>query len=137
VRPALQVSAAVFPDPTDARTHRFQDWEDWVARELVDAVAPMSYTNRNDAFALAMERARDAVGAHRVWMGVGAYTNSFDEAVRRARWVGAEGFAGVSLFSYDWTVGAEGIRAAGGEAYLERFGREAFRAGTGSPASGR
>lgn len=137
VRPDLQVSVAVFPDPADARTHRFQDWEDWVARELVDAVAPMSYTNRNDAFALAMERARDAAGAHRVWMGVGAYTNSFDEAVRRARWVGAEGFRGMALFSYDWTVGAEGVRAAGGEAYLERFGQEAFKVGSGTPASGR
>ncbi len=126
LRPDLHVSVAVFPDPADARRHRFQDWEDWVARGLVDAVAPMSYTNRNDAFALAMERAREAAGAHRVWMGVGAYTNSFEEAVRRARWVGGEGFGGMALFSYDWTVGEEGVRAAGGGAYLERFGREAF-----------
>lgn len=136
-RPGLMVSAAVFPDPTDARAHRFQDWEDWLARGLLDVVAPMSYTNRNDAFAAALERARTVGGADRIWMGVGAYTNTFEEAVRRARWVGEAGLAGVALFSYDWAAGPEGIQAAGGEGYLERFRREAFRAETGSPASGR
>jgi hypothetical protein len=54
---------------------------------------------------------------------VGIYQNSFTEAVRKARTAREIGVGGVSLFSYDWAVSAEGRRAAGGE-YLLAIGRE-------------
>ncbi|MBW3534108.1 MAG: family 10 glycosylhydrolase, partial [Gemmatimonadetes bacterium] len=49
-RPGIVVSAAVFPDPEDARRNRFQDWGAWARWGLLDAVAPMAYTGDADRY---------------------------------------------------------------------------------------
>jgi uncharacterized lipoprotein YddW (UPF0748 family) len=121
----LTLTAAVFPDLQDARNHRFQPWEEWLQGGLVDAVAPMSYTDQVPAFRRALERARAAGGGSRIWMGVGSYTNTFPGAVGKGRMIRDAGVAGIVLFSYDWAVGPEGRANAGGD-YLGLFSREVF-----------
>lgn len=130
-RPGVQVTAAVFPDPADAWGNRFQAWNEWLSQGLVEAVAVMNYTGEEAVFRRALGRARTAEGSGRIWMGLGAYTATFADAVRQACLVREEGLEGVVLFSYDWAVGPEGQAAAGG-AYLDRFGREAFWPGDGT-----
>lgn len=133
-RPGALVTAAVFPDAEMAGRDRLQRWEGWLASGLLDAVAPMAYTDDDGAFADAMARAVEVAGADRVWIGIGAYSNSFEGAIRKARLAAAADVAGMALFSYDWTVGPDGVRAAGG-AYLPRFAREAWGgAGALSPS---
>jgi hypothetical protein len=54
---------------------------------------------------------------------VGIYQNTFSGAVEKAQTARGMGVGGVSLFSYDWAVSAEGLRAASGE-YLPAVARE-------------
>ncbi len=119
-RPELVISAAVFAGADDAHDARYQPWEAWLRSGIVDAVAPMAYTDSDPVFRSQIERAVGAAGGARVWAGVGLYRNSFEGAVEKARIARAAGTGGVVLFSYDWAVGPEGIRSARGD-YLTRF----------------
>ena len=105
VRPGVTISAAVAPSPTDARDQKFQDWRGWLAAKHLDVVCPMINTTESENFGAAAATVIDAVGAARVWAGIGAYrlpVARTAENVRTARRLGA---AGVLLFSYDNLVG--------------------------------
>jgi uncharacterized lipoprotein YddW (UPF0748 family) len=120
-RPAATVSAAVVPDWNEAATHRFQDWRDWLARDLLDVVCPMAYTTDANLFAAQIAAARDIAGTSGLWAGIGAYRLSSAQiaaAVRSARTQGADG---VILFSYDSL-----IDPARGSDDLTQVGRAAF-----------
>lgn len=125
-RPDALVSVAVFPDPESARRDRMQDWEAWVRAGYAEVVAPMAYTNNREAFRRQIARAGEVAGAERVWAGVGIYQNTFGDAVEKTRTARVLGAGGTILFSYDWAVGPDGTRAAGGP-YLSRFARELWR----------
>lgn len=126
VRPDLVISAAVFPEIGDARASRYQPWTEWLERGIVDAVAPMAYTESPERFRSQIEDAVDVVGGARVWAGLGLYRTSFEGAVEQARIARAAGAGGFALFSYDWAVGPEGTRAARG-GYLLRFADALWR----------
>lgn len=128
IRPELVVSAAVFSDPDDARATRFQEWEEWLERGIVDVVAPMAYSPDDGRFRDHVARAVDAAAdPRRVWAGIGAWQTGFDGTVRKigiAREVGA---GGVLLFSYDWAA-SEG-RGPRGRSFLDGVGEQSFERG--------
>jgi uncharacterized lipoprotein YddW (UPF0748 family) len=100
-RPRAVLSAAVFPDPTDASTRRFQDWPGWIATGLLDVVCPMAYTTDRTLFRSQIAGVKQVAGPQRVWAGIGAFRLSpaeTTENIRAARQSGAEG---IILFSYD------------------------------------
>jgi uncharacterized lipoprotein YddW (UPF0748 family) len=105
VRPGALLTAAVFPDPQDAFDDRLQDWRGWLGSHLVDAVAPMAYTQESARFAEQIAAARDIAGGQAVWAGIGSYRLSpaqTIENIHAARKLGAAGFV---LFSYDSLTG--------------------------------
>ncbi|HMC76893.1 MAG TPA: family 10 glycosylhydrolase [Vicinamibacterales bacterium] len=105
VRPRALLTAAVFPDPQDAFNERLQDWRGWLEAHLVDAVAPMAYTQEPARFAEQIAAARDIAGGQAVWAGIGSYRLSpaqTIENIHAARKLGAAGFV---LFSYDSLTG--------------------------------
>jgi uncharacterized lipoprotein YddW (UPF0748 family) len=119
-RPWLVVSAAVHPDPVEARSGRMQDWPGWARAGLLDAVAPMAYTADRRTFREQLGRAIAAAPRTEMWAGIGAYLAGLPgslDALATARELGAHG---IMFFSYDWAVSAEG---GGGEAFLDRVGR--------------
>ena len=104
-RPEALLTSAVFPDPQDAYDERLQDWRGWLASRLVDAVAPMAYTQEAARFAEQIAAARDVAGGQAVWAGIGAYRLTpaqTVENIQAARKLGAAGFV---LFSYDSLTG--------------------------------
>lgn len=104
-RPAVVLSAAVGPDVQEAADERLQDWRGWLAAGLVDAVAPMAYTQEAARFVDQISAARDVAGGRAVWAGIGAYRLSpaqTVENIQAARRLGAAGFV---LFSYDSLTG--------------------------------
>jgi uncharacterized lipoprotein YddW (UPF0748 family) len=106
-RPNAVVTSAVFPDPQEAFDDRLQDWRGWLGAHLVDAVAPMAYTQEPARFAEQIAAARDIAGGRAVWAGIGAYRLTpaqTVENIQAARRVGAAGFV---LFSYDSLTGAK------------------------------
>ena len=95
------LSAAVFPDATEASNHRFQDWGMWLESGLLDAICPMAYTTDPALFRSQIANVKQRSGGRPVWAGIGAYQLSPGatvENIRTARQLGAEG---VVLFSYD------------------------------------
>ena len=122
-RPEVLVSAAVFPDPRESFLHRYQDWEGWLRKGIVDVVAPMAY-NPNDAlFDEAIARAAEIGGSERVWAGVGVHLTTYEGTLSKIEIAQRIGVRGFLLFSYDWSV-AYGA-AGGGQPFLERVGRGA------------
>jgi uncharacterized lipoprotein YddW (UPF0748 family) len=100
-RPRAMLSAAVFPDATDATTRRFQDWGGWLESGLLDVICPMAYTTDAALFRSQIANVEHLAGPRPVWAGIGAYQLSPKATVDNifaARELGAEG---VVLFSYD------------------------------------
>lgn len=101
-RPGLVISAAVVPDQSTAIHARYQDWPDWLARGVMDAVCPMAYTVDTRIFRQQVSEARNRLGpGQAVWAGVGAYRlplSGILEKISVAREAGANG---VVLFSHE------------------------------------
>jgi uncharacterized lipoprotein YddW (UPF0748 family) len=113
---------AAAPDRAEALSRRLQDWGAWISDGLVDAVAPMAYTQEPAVFARQIADARAAAGPGAVWAGIGAYRLSPQETIaniRTARQLGADG---VILFSYDSLINPR--QSAPG--YLSTVGRAVF-----------
>jgi uncharacterized lipoprotein YddW (UPF0748 family) len=116
-RPAILVSAAVVPDEATALNHRFQDWPDWGARAVVDAVCPMAYTADSRIFSAQVTQARSRVGDRaRVWAGVGAYRLDVPGIVEKVQLARQAGAAGIILYSHESLRGQD----------VDRLRREAF-----------
>jgi uncharacterized lipoprotein YddW (UPF0748 family) len=104
-RPNAIVTSAVFPDPQDAFDDRLQDWRGWLGSHLVDAVAPMAYTQEPARFAEQIAAARDVAGGHAVWAGIGSYRLTPEQTVENIQVARKLGTAGFVLFSYDSLTG--------------------------------
>ena len=100
-RPGAIVSVAAAPDRTDALRHRLQDWAAWLTGGIVDAVAPMAYTQDAARFAEQIGTAREIAGPRPIWAGIGAYRLSPAQTVANIATARRLGAAGIILFSYD------------------------------------
>jgi uncharacterized lipoprotein YddW (UPF0748 family) len=116
-RPGIVVSAAVVPDEASAVHHRYQDWPTWLARGILDAVCPMTYTPDTRIFReQVMSAGALARPGQGVWAGVGAYRLTIDSVVEKILTARRAGASGVVLFSH------ESLPAAS----LRRLALEAF-----------
>ena len=126
-RPGIVVSAAVVADLPKALYQNYQPWPSWMARGVLDAVCPMTYTPDTRLFRAQVEQARDKLGAAAsLWAGIGAWrlpVGSVLEKIRAAREAGA---SGVVLFSHE----------SFGAADLDRLRADAFLAAAPAPAAG-
>lgn len=62
VAPDVQLSAAVFPDPSDGLAKKFQNWADWVQKGYVDFLTGMSFGTSGASVARDTELMRESVG---------------------------------------------------------------------------
>jgi uncharacterized lipoprotein YddW (UPF0748 family) len=117
------VSAAVVPDADGARQQKLQDWPEWLARGVLDAVVPMAYTPEDAIFDEQIASARDHLGPRQaLWAGVGAYRLELPRVAERIAAARRAGAGGVVLFSHEalppsalrWLRGAWGGAAPGG-----------------------
>lgn len=133
LRPDVQLTAAVFADPNDARRARFQNWPEWLDRGLVDALVPMAYTSDVARFADLLQAARAADGGRgRIWMGLGVYLAPFEAVSCQMALTESAGVGGLVFFSWDWMADAPAPRADE-DGWLPALSRELAR----GPAQGR
>jgi uncharacterized lipoprotein YddW (UPF0748 family) len=126
-RPGLIVSAAVVPDQALALYHKYQSWPEWIARGVVDAVCPMTYTPDTKIFRAQVEQARTRLGeAAPMWAGVGAWRLPLDGVVEKIRAAREAGASGVVLFSHESLAPAD----------LDRLRQDAFPSPAAAPAAG-
>lgn len=104
VRPDVDLSAAVVPDPASAANSRFQDWRSWLDQGLINVVCPMAYTTDLAAFERYLVDARGFANAHPVWAGIGAYQLTANATLQQIEAARRQKAAGVILFSYDALV---------------------------------
>jgi uncharacterized lipoprotein YddW (UPF0748 family) len=106
IKPRLQLSAAVFPDPVQARVAVFQDWPLWVKEGLVDWVATMTYNEDAAAFkaALAQQKAVMLNPAVKLYPGIqftyDGHTLALDAAVDEIKAVRELGLEGFTVFQW-------------------------------------
>lgn len=104
VRPGLVLSAAVLPRPDEARRSFGQDWADWLARGLVDRVAPMVYRDSPGAVLATVRAWPGDLPLGRVVVGVRIDRLAPAEVRETARRLDALGAAGVALFSQNFLL---------------------------------
>lgn len=132
-RPGAIVSVAAAPDRTDALRHRLQDWGSWITGGLVDAVAPMAYTQEAARFAEQIADARGIAGDRPIWAGIGAYRLSPAQTVTNITTARRLGAAGIILFSYDSLINPRQTAPD----YLPTVSRSAFGVRGTTPAGSR
>ncbi len=126
VRPDLVISAALVPDPKEARVKRYQDWWGWLADGFLDVAVPMAYTTDREQFDAWVEEARVSAGSReRVWAGVGAYKNPVDATLRQIEDARERGVGGVVVFAYD--SASSTAAQSGTPTPLQQIGSAAFR----------
>ena len=130
-RPGVLLSAAVYPDATEASNERFQDWRFWVENRWLDVVCPMAYTPEAARFADQITAARTAANGRPIWAGIGAYRLTPSQTVDNIQTARRIGAAGVILFSYDSLTDPK-LNAPG---YLEKVAKAAFQPAAARPGS--
>jgi uncharacterized lipoprotein YddW (UPF0748 family) len=101
-RPGIVVSAAVVADQAQALYHHYQSWPSWMARGILDAVCPMTYTPDTRRLRSQIEEARAKLGAAAMmWAGVGAWRLPIADVVEKVRAARESGANGVVLFSHE------------------------------------
>ena len=121
-RPGALVSVAAAPDRAEALGRKMQDWGAWLADGLVDAVAPMAYTQEPSRFAEQIAAAREAAGPRALWAGIGAYRLSPAQTIDNIHTARRLGANGIILFSYDSLINPRQTAPD----YLPTVGRAVF-----------
>lgn len=101
--PETIVSAAVFPDYSDAFSNRFQDWKKWLKDGKLDMVFPMSYVKSVDRLTELVGDAVKSSCGKPVVAGIGAWQITPEQTVEQIRAIQEVGADGYCLFSYSIT----------------------------------
>jgi uncharacterized lipoprotein YddW (UPF0748 family) len=115
-RPAAIVSAAVVPDPAEARTRKLQDWALWASDGMLDVICPMAYAADAPTFARQLQSVTTAARGRPVWAGIGAWRLPVTGTAAHIREVRRRDTDGFLLFSYDGL-----LDAAPGTTYFSRL----------------
>jgi len=135
INPGLIISAAVFPDISEARNQYAQDWYDWLEKGLVDRVYPMLYHVDDIAFIRLLDQMADSGYRDRIVMGLRAWDqgggslmpsrsnntgyNVYD-LLERIDWTREREYPGIALFSYDGLIKGDALSYIGSMAYSDR-----------------
>ncbi|MFA5728609.1 MAG: family 10 glycosylhydrolase [Candidatus Neomarinimicrobiota bacterium] len=100
-RPTTLLSAAVKPDPEEARKHFFQDWQSWLKQDWLDFVVLMNYTRDSEQFERILKKCNSNQRKDKVWVGIGVYNQSRYDAMTKALITLNNQFPNVVFFSFD------------------------------------
>jgi uncharacterized lipoprotein YddW (UPF0748 family) len=101
IKPDMEISVAVKPDPVQAKHRYFQDWLTWLKKNFCDFVVIMNYRTRDDEFDLIMKQLQDQQIPQMVMVGISTYNQDAAAVLRRLKIVTSDNFAGYVLFSYN------------------------------------
>lgn len=99
LKPAVRVSAAVFPDAVSAYDEVGQDWRLWVTNGIVDFLCPMDYTTELHSFTnLVAQQLTCAGGRVPIYPGIGAFVLETDATLAQLQAARAANTGGFILF---------------------------------------
>lgn len=140
LRPGAMLSAAVRPNPDDAKTFYGQDWIAWLDEGTLEAAAPMCYVKKTGEFAQIVRKICDRADGGRVLAGVSVYNQGASAAAEKIKAADACGMLGTSIFSWNSIAEDRGYVRAVRVAMAERTRepvRETAAAGVDADSLGR
>ncbi|MDI6739867.1 MAG: family 10 glycosylhydrolase [Candidatus Edwardsbacteria bacterium] len=99
--PWMKLSAAVKPDPDEARVGFGQDWPSWLANDWVDFVVLMNYSQSTETVLRLARKAYRYKGRGEVYVGLGAWRDSIEGIMEKVFALRRAGIENIVLFSYD------------------------------------
>ncbi len=101
-KPDVMLTAAVKPNPNQARTRYYQDWSAWLRRGYVDAVVPMNYSKEgrdfdNNIYLIKAE----GLESYNIYMGVATYNQHSTAAADKVTRAQRAGYKDIVVFSFD------------------------------------
>ncbi|TFH02919.1 MAG: hypothetical protein E4H13_00625 [Calditrichales bacterium] len=101
IKPDIELSVAVKPDPVTAKHRYFQDWITWLNNNLCDFAVIMNYRTDWNEFTGILREIENRQLQTRVMVGISTYNQPPQAVLYRMQTVMASRFAGFSLFSYN------------------------------------
>jgi hypothetical protein len=101
-RPGIEISAAVMADLEDGQNAACQSAHEWIRQGLVDAIAPMAYTNETGRFDRFCRSFQDPEIRQKVWLGVLADPHKNGSAARQVRLATSKKYKTVAIFAYEY-----------------------------------
>jgi len=98
----IEISVAVKPDPVQAKHRFFQDWVNWVQNKVCDFVVIMNYRTDWNEFDQILKQIQNKKIEKKVMVGISTYNQNTNAVLRRLNTARLYGFAGFSLFSYNY-----------------------------------
>jgi len=99
-RKPIVLSAAVKPDPFEARNHFYQDWEKWLKLGYIDFTVLMNYTSNAELFEKILLKINPLIAKEKIWMGIGVYNQGRYEALTKIMVSYSNGYDQLVFFSY-------------------------------------
>ncbi|HIE06346.1 MAG TPA: hypothetical protein EYP58_06045 [bacterium (Candidatus Stahlbacteria)] len=97
-RKPIKVSAAVKPDPHEARTRYGQDWLKWLTTGSIDFVITMSYTSNTNWILKTIGRLKPR---DRIWIGIGTYLQDRRSITNQISTLRRHGYEDLVIFSFE------------------------------------
>jgi uncharacterized lipoprotein YddW (UPF0748 family) len=94
----------VKPDPVQAKHRFFQDWVTWIENKYCDFVVIMNYRTNWNEFDLILKQIKAKHLEKSVMVGISTYNQGPGAVMRRLYTARLSGFAGYSLFSYNYLI---------------------------------
>jgi len=104
IRPDLELSVAVKPDPIEAKHRYFQDWLSWLKDSYCDFVAIMNYRTEWKDFSFVLEQLEPQNLSDKIIVGISTYNQDEKAVLKRLEAAKKGGFLGYSLFSYNHLI---------------------------------
>lgn len=101
VRPTVMLSAAVKPDPEEARKYFFQDWQYWLRQDWLDFVVLMNYSRDTEQFERILKKADPTIKKDKIWVGIGVYNQNPYDAMTKTLVTLNNRYLNIVFFSYD------------------------------------
>lgn len=104
IKPKIKLSVAVKPDLIQAKYRFFQDWGNWIKKGYCDFVVIMNYRTDWKEFDLILNQIKSKQLEKHVMVGISTYNQNVGAVIRRLAATQSAGFAGYSLFSYNYLI---------------------------------
>ena len=97
----ILVSAAVKPNPIEAKNRWHQDWIYWIKNDLLDFAIPMNYMSNNSTFINNLRKINSKVEADKIIVGIPLYNQDENMIAKKIILSKYSGYSKICLFSYN------------------------------------
>lgn len=99
-RKPIFLSAAVKPDPIEAKHSFYQDWVTWIKKSWLDFAILMNYTKSAEQFEDISKKIKQSVPQDKVWMGIAVYNQNRYDAMAKTVLALSNDYTNIVFFSY-------------------------------------